>query len=121
MCGQIRVSEGEQEELGDAGRWSRTFRPQGAVWVLSLGRQAALAVSSQGEEWPDFNFEIPVGEAGGMFGVDLETGGRGWRGELCRCPSEHGEGGGRGPDQVMPCVDRCQIYFEVGWQALLVI
>lgn len=50
-----------------------------------------MAVSSQGEEWSDFNFEIPVGEAGGTFGVDLETGG--WGGELCRCPSEHGVGG----------------------------
>lgn len=24
--------------------------------------------------------------------------------------------GGRGLDQVMPWVDRCQIYFEDGWQ-----
>lgn len=71
------MTEGEQEELGDAGRWCRAFRPQGAVWVLSLGRQAAVAVSSRGEGRSDLNFEVVVGEAGGMFGVDLDTVGGG--------------------------------------------
>lgn len=35
-----------------------------------------------------------MGEAGGTFGVDLETrggGGVGGKGELCRCPREHWE------------------------------